>query len=211
MKKLFITAIAAAALTAGAAETFRLDADDTIIDRKSMPILLKGRAVRKIGTDGKGAIQLRTNRFVPFQLPNDGKIINPAGGKISFRFKPYFSVKQPGDAWSVYPILSIYSSEDKSGLYITLTHHKGIYRYSFRTFDRNKKQCSQSIAFEFIPDHWYNAEIAWDDSGIEMTIDKQRDFIRGDGPFRIGNNKFFSIGGIGSDMEIADFVISDNN
>ena len=98
MKKLFTTVIAAAALTAGAAETFRLDVDDTIIDRKSMPILLKGRAVRKVGADGKGAIQLRTNKFVPFQLPNDGRIINPAGGKISFRFKPYFTVKAPGDA-----------------------------------------------------------------------------------------------------------------
>lgn len=210
MKKFFVTAIAAAALTAGAAETFRLDANDTIIDRKSLPVLLKGRAVRQVGADKKGAIQMRTKKFIPFQLPNDGKIINPAGGRISFRFRPYFTSKLPGNAWSVYPVLSIYSSEQKSGLYISLTHHKGIYRYAFRTFDRNKKQCSQSIEFKFTPGQWYESEISWDETGIEIKVGDHRDFIRGVGPYRIGNNKFFTIGGAGSDMEIADFVISDN-
>ena len=211
MKKLFITAIAAATFAAGAAETFRLDADDTIIDRKSLPVLLKGRAVRQVSSDGKAAIQLRSNKFIPFQVANDGKIINAAGGKISFCFKPYFTKKLPGEAWTVYPIVSLYSSEQKSGFYITLTHHKGIYRYAFRTFDSNKKQCSQSIEFKFTPGQWYTSEVAWDDTGIEIKIGEHREFIRGTGPYRIGNNKFFSIGGIGSDMEIADFVISDNN
>lgn len=209
--KLFVMLFAGTmAASLGAAETFRLDADDTIVDRKSLPILLTGKAVRKVDAAGKGAIQLRGKNFRTFQIPNDGKIINPYGGKISFRFKPYFTVKKPGDAWTVYPILSLYSSEPKSGFHLNLTHHKGEYTFSFMSFDAGKKQCSRGLKLKFVPDRWYDAAVSWDDTGIEMTLDDQKFFIRSNGALRIGNNKFFTIGSGNPDIEVMDFVISDS-
>ena len=210
MKKFLGMSLLLAAASVGAAETFRLDADDTVIDRKSLPILMAGKAVRKVDDAGHGAIQLRGNNFRTFRIPNDGKIINANCGRITFRFRPYFTVKKPGNAWTVYPILSLYSSEPKSGFHLSLTHHTGEYRFNFMSFDRNKKQCSQGLAFKFTPGGWHTASVSWDDTGVEVVLDKQKAFIRGVGPLRIGNNPFFTIGSEKPDMEVADFVIYDN-
>ena len=75
------------------------------------------------------------------------------------------------------------------------------------SFDRNQKQCSRGLELKFTPGKWYTASVSWDDTGVEMVLDKQKYFIRGVGPLRIGNNPFFTIGSEKPDMEVADFVI----
>lgn len=210
MKKRFLMGMLLLAGSVSAKELLNLNINDTIADRKSIPTLVEGSALVKSDADGRKFIEMRGKNFRSLRFKQE-KILNPAGGKIKFSFRPYFTVKKPG--WTVASILSLYGTKTApdAGLHITTTHHKGKYFFNIGARDWYGKRVVRGIEYTLEANRWYQAEISWDYSGVTVKLDDQTVKLKAAMPLKFGDNPIFSLGSPVPDVDISDLVISDKN